>query len=238
MRNVDALAGLRPLRVPVLLAAGTLVLLLLARASHVFGSDPADESQLSYDQRVAKHRQLGEASDIAALAASRSFLAKGGDPRLLPRAHRMAVASAPPQTLKEAFLAADLVVGGEVIDTDFVGKSQKEMPGNLVRFEIEETLQGESNGAVSIQHPGNIEVDPSNGQLVLGYSDYAPVMFPGERYLLFLKMVEGTDRFYVLPYVGQYAVGSDGRLTPLEGNPFAAEVTGRVAADLANALGR
>lgn len=236
MRNVDAFSGLRPLRVPVLLAAGTLVLLLLARASDVFGSDPADESQLSYDQRLAKHQQLGEASDAAALAASRNFLAKGGDPKLLPRAHRMAVASAPPQTLKEALQAADLVVSGEVLDTDFVGKSHKEMPGNLVQFRVSESMKGEAKGILSIQQPGNIEVDPSTGNLVLGYSDYAPVMFPGERYLLFLKRVEGTDRFYVLPYVGQYGLDAEGRLAPLEGNPFAADVTGRTAPDLVNAV--
>lgn len=220
-------AILRTLTLPTI--AITFALLVVGLRTFESDAEPTDaeniDKGLSDVERFALHQELFSESMSSQEAAARDFFERGGNPRALRRVERLSITFEPPSNLAEAIERSALVVRGRVSEVDFL---QEDYSGSRVMFRVEQVLAGEvSTGDVlEIQHPGDIEIDPSDGSLVLTSAAFSPVVFEGDDLLLMLVPVVGSERYYVLEWAGQMYVDATDRLKALDGNAFGTEVDG------------
>lgn len=225
---------LRTLALPTM--SITIALLVLAVPAFDLGAQPSDgeniDKGLSFEERVALHNELAAKSTFNEKESAASFFERGGDPRALRRVERLSLTSVPPASLPEALDRSDMVVEGSVLDVDFL---QEDFAGNRVIFRVDRVLAGNAtaNSVLELQYPGDIEIDPNDGSLVLTSAAFSPVVFEGDRLLLMLVRVPGADRYYTLEWAGQTYVDTSGRLKALDGNAFASEVDGLTIAEFA-----
>lgn len=213
------LAGRRPRFAAVvgLLAAASAVLGVARLASAYLG--PGDRPNdpfagLPEAEQRARQAQESQRSDATRFELRQRFAQSGQDPRSLERTRRMAITDPPAASFREAVAAADIVVRGTVVALDFADPSAR---GIVTTIAVEAVLKGPPLDQVLVEQVGDLDVD-TDGDIVLGEADYAPVLFKGDQaFLLLTRRPDGSGRYLVQPWSGQYPVQA-GRVAPLPAN--------------------
>jgi hypothetical protein len=153
------------------------------------------------------------------------FNSKDIDLRALPTAPLNATYGPTYTDLDSAIGAADVIVLG-------VAKSVKFEPQwASVTLLVEQALKGSPAAEITIRQGGGPEPYPDWDSVVLGIAEADPLLFPGDRALLFLNYGDLEKTYEVQPVSGHYRLDAHSKVAPLELNPFAVSLDGLALED-------
>lgn len=151
------------------------------------------------------------------------------DLRSLQRVPALASYTPPSADLASALKAADAIVVGSIAGVKF--HAQDGIPRASVTMAVEKSVKGVPGATVTLSQLGGPDASAGWDAATppLGYAENDPLLLPGARALLFLKYDQAIASYRVQSWTGHYLIDQAGKLSALEGNPFAASVNGKTA---------
>jgi hypothetical protein len=169
-------------------------------------------------QRASEYEQGRQAFQAKYDAWLADFVGKGRDARTLQRVEMLVTPVAPEPDLATAVGAASVVVAARVDSVEFRPSATA-----VVTLTVTHTAKGNPTTSIRILQAGGPMPDASWGEGTLGFAASDPLLLPGDEAILFLEGPDSDGIYSVQSYTGSYGI-TGGRLTALEGNPFAGQV--------------
>lgn len=185
-------------------------------------SDP--DAGLSDEERMANHANARAEFDQKYREWIANLDVSALDLRALPRGEYMASYGPPFATLTETAMASSLIA---IVRVNDVTALEHGMRSTLT---VERVLKGEAANTIVYRQGASFEPTPDWMPAIAESAGYIPMLFPGDRVLMFLNETEpglfdvagGATAIYLLE-------GS--RVTPLERNPFASQFAGKTESE-------
>ncbi len=196
---------------------------------------PDPYQSLPTEERKAAYMRHSEASMARRAQWIEDFQAAGKDASTLPRARSLAFHAPWQVSLAAALEHADLVVEGTVTKVVYTPSSTV----GTVRLGAIHKASGAAVAHLGTPQPTEVQValgyspeppTPRYPEGVLVFSENVPVLLPGARAVLLLKLslhqTEKLPPFQIQGFTGGYEIDASGNITPAHGNPFADQVRG------------
>lgn len=219
--------SLRAVTATILVLAGVIA---AGRAASAFIFDPSSMPPTNIDEGLTddeRHDRYSAARD----EYQRRYVEfishldlTGLDLRAIPRDETTGVYEQPHQSLEAAVASADLIAIVEV------RTFTPTIYGIDSELDIEHVIKGESSGSPLYHQPSRVEWNADGSLAISEATSAAPLLFPGDRVLLFLKH-SGYDNGYVPESFTSVNVLTQGVVSPLEGNPFRESLYGLTEAE-------
>lgn len=148
--------------------------------------------------------------------ATRNLIATGCDPRNLPMVVFSHLDGLPPRNLQEALDRSDLVFTAQVVNTEFSIDEGDPSPSARTVLIPEITMKGDAPSEVVLYQMGG-PVPDRGGVVAILLGE--PVLFRGDRVLLFVQRRENLDGYRSTYPLGKYYIGDDRIISVPEGNP-------------------
>lgn len=213
----------------LVIAAALATSAVLAQSIGGVGKLPTNpEAGLSDAQREAIH-QAAHARNNAYLA---NFVTQHRDPHSLPVVWVQSYA-APPVTLQAAARAAQVIVKGQVVHTDFAPNPSGGMPVATTSVRVTGNIKGQASPSVVVTQLGGPVADGQGGALAELATD--ELALPGDQVVLLLARPVAAAPLRTIPGAGVYFIrngvvaGESSENYKVTGEPadqFIAELTG------------
>jgi len=179
-------------------------------------------------ERDAQYQAASKEFDAKFDLWLRDFMVSETDPWSLPTNEISALFVEGQPSLEAATKDADVIGFGIVRSVEFTPYVA------TVRFDLTDAIKGNA-GSVAISQSGGPypSQDWKTAQLAIAPND--PLLRPGQRALLFLKINSASGHHYVQSYTGHYEI-VDGKVLALQGNPFTTAMDGKTEAEARNAV--
>lgn len=142
---------------------------------------------------------------------------------VLDRAPLLALYAAPEPTLGAAKARSALIVLGIVRSIRLTA-----FDGTYVTLDVVGVVKGNAPGTILIHQGGGLRPSPDWKGMFIADALDAPLLVPKDRALVFLQ--KGSAGFEIQGFTGLYR-SKLGKLSAVEGNPFAGTVNGALEAD-------
>ncbi len=127
----------------------------------------------------------------------------------------------PPQSLRDAEDRSPSIVVGSVSKIT----PDPQPYGTTVSFHVERAIKGGAAADINIWQSAHLEPTDDWTSAVIVDAEWAPLLLPGDRYVLFLAPSKEPGKYTVQDFTGTYRV-LNGQIQGLPGNPFAESVNG------------
>jgi hypothetical protein len=128
----------------------------------------------------------------------------------------------PPQSMREAKAQSSVIAVGTVTRI----KPDPEPFGTTVSFHVDRVVKGTPTSDIDIWQVSHLEPTSDWAGVVIVDADWAPLLLPGDRAILFLSSTKEPGLYFVQQFTGMYRV-QNGKVKGIPGNPFASSLDGK-----------